>query len=385
MTLVGVGSARYPEGMLTALRRLVLPVLLGLGLLAVLTVGAAVLVLYREAAAAHPLLGVAVVAVALLGVGLLVVWPVATVLAMPRALRAPDPGDSRAWSRYVRRYAARLARNPLLAAEWDEHGTLVAALRQRDGSVEVLVERVEAAVARLDGIARARIQEHAARVFAMTAVSQSGRLDTIVVIGAQLRLVRDVARVYVQRPSSAELLRLYANVGASAFVAGEIEDSEILAVLGAPVSAALTSLVPLQGTDPLISMLVSSLMDGSANGFLTLRVGAIARRYCGLRPDSHRRAVATSASLEAAGLLGGAVTDGARRVARATRRLVVQSAVEGTGKAARSVAGAGSAAAGRVAGLVDRTAREIGRRAQRPPRRVLEEALRFWEGIAGRH
>lgn len=362
------------------LRRLVLPALAGLSLLALVTVAAATLTLYRQAADVHPLLGYAVLAVAGIGIGLLIVWPVATVLAMPRGLRPVDPDDARAWKRYVRRYAARLLRNPRLA-EWEGSARLRTMLAAGGDPAE-LTAQVEAALDRLDEVARARIREQAARVFAMTAVSQSGRLDTIVVLGAQLRLVRDVAAIYLQRPGAGELLRLYGNVGGAAFLAGEIEDSEILAVLGAPVSAAITNLVPIQGTDPLVSLLVGSLMDGSANGFLTLRVGAIARRYCGLRPDPRRRAVAASASLEAAGLLGGAVSEGARRVARATRRLVVQGAVAGTGKAARTVAGAGGAAAGRVVGLVDRAAREIGRRMQRPPQWVLRQALEFWEGIA---
>lgn len=365
--------------MFSALRKLLLPLLTGLALLALLTVGAAVLLLYREAATLHPWAGVAVLAVAALAVALLLVAPVAAVLRLPASLRPVAPHEP-GWERYLRRYARRLRDNPVLEQRWEGRHRLDRALREGVDADRLLPE-IREAVAVLDEEARRRIRERAALVFALTAVSQSGRLDTFVVLAAQLRLVRDLAILYLQRPTLVDLARLYANVGASAFVAGEIQDSEILAVLGAPVGAAVTNLVPLQGTDPLVSLLVTSLMDGSANGFLTLRIGALARRHCQPAPEP-AALLARSASLEAAALLGGAVSDGATRVARAVRKLVVRGAVEGTGRAARGIAGAGAGAVGRVAGVVDRTARDLGRRMGAPPRRILEQALRFWEGVA---
>ena len=68
------------------------------------------------------------------------------------------------------------------------------------------------------------------------------------------------------------------------------------AVLGAPVSAGLTGFIPVSGMDPLVSLLMNSLLDGSANALLTLRIGALARRYCAIRLEDDRRKIARSAS-----------------------------------------------------------------------------------------
>ena len=67
----------------------------------------------------------------------------------------------------------------------------------------------------------------ATTVFLTTAVSQSGRLDALLVLAAQSRMVWRVAHLYYQRPSVRELIHLYANVAATSFVAGELDDLEL--------------------------------------------------------------------------------------------------------------------------------------------------------------
>ncbi len=367
--------------MIRWLRSLLVPAGLGFGLLMLVGLLGASLVAVREAAALHPMLGWAVGLLAGLGFVLLVAWPVAGVLSLPRASTPPVEHSGAAWKRYVRRYARRLRHNATLRDGYEHYSELCAAA-DADSSTEQLEGQIESAIAFLDERARELVAGHAAAVFAATAISQSGRLDAIVVLSAQLRTVREIARLYYQRPRPLELWRLYANVGAAVFLAGEIQDSELLAVLGAPVGAAVTGMLPVQGTDPLVSLLVNSLLDGSANGFLTLRIGAVARRYCGLRPDPRREAVAASASLEAAGMLAATVSTGAARIARATRKLVVRGAVESTTKVAQSVAGASTDALGRVASLLDRTARRIGREARRPPLWVVQESAKFWDAVS---
>jgi hypothetical protein len=215
-------------------------------------------------------------------------------------------------------------------------------------------------------------------------VSQSGRLDTAIVFSAQLRLVKEVAEIYYQRPHPRELLALYANVGASAFVAGEIQDSELVAVLGAPVSAGLSGLIPVGGTDPLVSLLVNSLLDGSANALLTLRIGVLSSRYCGVRIEEGRKGMARSASLAAAKLLSGVVGQGAGRVAAATRKLMFGGAVRSTQRAAEGAASVGTTVLEGVAKLAEKAsaaARGVTHAAARPTSAILKETLRFWESV----
>lgn len=322
------------------LKTILLPVGIGLGLLGLLGVLGSTLFLFREASAVHPALGWTVVALLLTALYFLLLAPTLRILALPKVLRRPAENTGPDWTRYVERYADRLLGNARLA-DWPGLGDVRAARAM--GDLPALELAVAKAVTQLDKIATQAISTHAAAVFVATGASQSGRLDIGIVLSTQVRMIKEVAEIYYQRPRPRELWSLYSNVGGSAFLAGEIQDSELIAVLGAPVSAALSGFVPVSGTAPLISLLVHSLLDGSANALLTLRVGVLARKHCGLRLDEPKNLLARSASLEAAALLGGVVATGANRIATATRRLVVRSTVHAPQTAARGAAQAGTA------------------------------------------
>ena len=368
--------------MIRTIRTLLLPALIGLGIVTLVGLAGSALFLYREAAAVHPLLGGAVAGLFALGIVLLLIVPVVRVARLPRALIRPRETTGPRWERYVDRYAARLVRNRRLASSGYDLARLEAAIRARpDPDRRRIAEEAERAVAHLDRAAREAIVRHAAAVFTATAVSQSGRLDAAVVLSAQFRLIREIAEIYYQRPRPREMLGLYANVGAAAFVAGEIQDSEILAVLGAPVSASLTGLIPIGGADPLVTLLVNSLLDGSANALLTLRIGALARRSCALRLEESRTLLNRSASLEAAGLLGVVVGQGAAKLAAMTRKLVVERAVKASSRAVREVAGAGAGLFGRINDLAAQAGTAFSGSTARGIH-FLQESLRFWERIA---
>ena len=359
-------------------KSLIVAALTGLTILVVIGLAGSGLVLYRQAAAIHPVLGWLVLAGIATGVVLLVVVPLVRVLRLPGTLKRPASEDGRAWEKFVRAYGRRLVQNARLRDGYEGLAELEAA---REASLPELQEQVEKALAYLDERAKEAVARHAAAVFTATAVSQSGRLDAAIVISAQFRMVKEVATIYYQRPHPRELWRLYANVGAAAFLAGEIQDSELLAVLGAPVSAGITGFLPVAGADPLVNLLVQSLLDGSANAFLTLRVGTLARRYCGLHLEESRSLVARSASLEAAVLLGAVVGQGAARVANLTQKALVGGAVKGTTKAARGVAGLGTNLFGKIAGLAGKAGSKAAETAG-VGARFLRESLAFWEKVA---
>jgi|GEM_PF-581487 len=387
--------------MLKTIRSILLPALIGLGLLAILGLIRFVTGLYRDAAAVHPALGIAALVLAAAGLVLLFIVPLVRVAVLPAALKRPRRTRGPAWNRFVAAYGARLERNRRVREEYEGY----AAFRDGGTAREADVQEV---LAWLDRRAGEIVTRHAAAAFAATAISQSGRLDTVIVFSTQFRMVKEIAELYYQRPGFRELARLYANVGAAAFLAGELEDSEMLAVLGAPLSAGVAGLIPVGGTDPLVSLLVNSLLDGSTNAFLTLRVGIIARRYCGLRPEKDRSGLARSASLEAAGLLGSVVGRGAKRVGAATRKAMAKSAVagpkkaaesvvrgtgraaegalRGTGRAAHTAAGFGGSVLERIFGLANKVGGKV---ATLPPkawdagRRGTEVTVEFWDGIAG--
>ena len=142
----------------------------------------------------------------------------------------------------------------------------------------------------------------ATTVFLTTAVSQSGRLDALLVLAAQSRMVWRVAHLYYQRPSVREMWYLYANVAATSFVAGELDDLELHQMIQPVVAGTLGAVGgAIPGFQVLTSIMVNSLLSGSANAFLTLRVGIIAKDYCGslvAEPRTQVRRAATARRLD---------------------------------------------------------------------------------------
>lgn len=167
----------------------------------------------------------------------------------------------------------------------------------------------------LDEDANAIVKQMATTVFLTTAVSQSGRLDALLVLAAQSRMVWRVAHLYYQRPSLREILYLYANVAATSFVAGELDDLELHQMIQPVVAGTLGAAGgAIPGFQVMTSIMVNSLLSGSANAFLTLRVGIIAKEYCGSLVAEPRIEVRRAATALAARLLSGIVKDSGKRV-----------------------------------------------------------------------
>jgi len=67
-------------------------------------------------------------------------------------------------------------------------------------------------------------------------------------------------------------------------------------------------------------LLASSVLTGSANAFLTLRVGMITKEYCRCTVKVEKRGLRRAATLQAAKLLGSIVRDGTSRMGRAAMK-----------------------------------------------------------------
>ena len=108
---------------------------------------------------------------------------------------------------------------------------------------------------------------------------------------------------------------LYANVAATSFVAGELDDLELHQMIQPVVAGTLGAVggvIP--GFQVMTTIMVNSLLSGSANAFLTLRVGMIAKDYCGSLVAEPRSQVRRAATAEAARLLSGIVKESGTRV-----------------------------------------------------------------------
>ena len=247
---------------------------------------------------AHPLLGDVVFwgLLALYAFCLLV--PTFLILRLPPPLVPPEDENSADFERHMERLTKRLRRNPLLRG---------ATITDR--------AQVETALAVLDRRADEMTRAAGAQVFLTTAISQNGSLDGVIVLAAQSKLVYEIARVYYQRPTLRDMLYLYGNVASTAFVAGELEDidlSEQVQPILSSVAGSAAGAIP--GFQAASTLFVSSVMTGAANALLTMRVGIITKQYSRALAAPQRRIVRRTALVQATGMLGGVVMDGAKRV-----------------------------------------------------------------------
>jgi hypothetical protein len=258
---------------------------------------AQVVILARQV---HPVLGTVTLWGLIVTYSGLVGVPVVMVLRMPRALLPPASESGPEFEAHLAALARRLQSHPRVSS------SLAARPTRRD---------VEEALVPLDLEANAVIKQMASTVFLTTAVSQSGRLDALLVLLAQSRMIWRVAHLYYQRPSLREMAHLYTNVAATAFVAGELDDVELHQMIQPVVAASLGTVGgAIPGFQVFTTIAVNSLLSGSANAFLTLRVGMIAKAYCGALVAQPRTRLRRSATAEAARLLSGIVKESGARV-----------------------------------------------------------------------
>lgn len=266
----------------------------------------------RLAAEISPQAGTAVMATLLLVYAFLLLVPLVLYLRLPPPLVPPKSDRGREFEAHLAALRRRLGGHPLL----------------RERPLETRQD-IEAGLALLDRAAEEMIRGAAGGVFLATAVSQSGRLDALLVLGAQTRLVWRLARHYYQRPSPRDLLRLYANVAVTAFLAAEIEDIDVAseiqpilaATLGSSAVGGVAQNVPFLGAAS--GLVVNSTFVGATNAFLTLRVGVITQRYCGALVVEERRRLRRAAVLRAGALLGSIVSNGVRTLVGATSKASV--------------------------------------------------------------
>lgn len=248
-----------------------------------------------------PRLGRALLIVLLVAWGALLITPVALWLRLRRPLDVPEQTTGPEYEAYLDRLRRRLRDNPHLTGH---------PLESR--------EQLENAIGELDRRVDALVKARAGRVFLATAVSQSGRLDAFMVLGIQTHMVWEIVHVYAQRPSLRELLHLYANVTGTAFVAGALDEIDPAEQIAPILSAALpTMAAELPGLRAAGSVFANSVVTGSANAFLTLRVGMVARRYAAPLVKQPRGAIRRAAIADATRLLGEVVAGGTARLSKA--------------------------------------------------------------------
>jgi len=257
----------------------------------------------------HPLVGSLVFWTLILAAAFLALYCVIAYAKLPAALIPPEEEFGPKHDAYLEALRLRLAVNP----------------RTRGQPLDTQ-EEIESAIAILAAESDSVVRRTASTVFLSTALMQNGRLDALILLFTQIQMVGRVARIYVQRPSPRELVRLYLNVAGTAFISSGLESLD----LGEMVAPLATSVVPalkggIPGLSGISALLVKCVSNGAANAFLTLRVGEVARRYCELTSRTSPELIRKSATAAAVQHLG--------RIVRENGALVVRKIWESTGRA----------------------------------------------------
>ncbi len=261
----------------------------------------------------HPIAGATVFWTIILAAAGAVFYFAIVYARLPSALIPPAERSGPQHEAYLDALRLRLATNPRT------RGMPVATEQELDSALMIL-----------SGEADSVVRRTASTVFLSTALMQNGRLDALILLFTQIQMVSRVARVYLQRPSPRELMRLYVNVAGTAFIASGLESLDI----GAMLAPLVTSVVPavkgdiahrIPGLGGISTLAVKCISNGAANAFLTLRVGEVARGYCELTSSSSPELIRKSATAAAVQHLG--------RIVRENGALVVRKIWESTGRA----------------------------------------------------
>lgn len=296
--------------MIKNLKKFVLPIVLLMSFVFLLFLINQVSGIYLMASELNPVFG-KVVLVTLSVISLvLIASPFVILFKMPKPMKRPE--NEQELIPYKKQLFKRLQKSKFLL--------------ERE-AVPYQVEDLPKAITLLDEEADRLIKSTSKTIFLATAISQNGKLDALTVFLSQMRLVWKVAHVYYQRPSSKELVYLYGNVGATAFLAGQIEDVDLAEHLEPIVTSIAKNAsgrsVPVIG--PTATIVLDSLMEGTTNAFLSLRVGILSKKYCNQLTVSTKREIRSSTLKEASKML--------RKIAVESSGTIISTIISATKKA----------------------------------------------------
>ncbi len=291
--------------------------------------------IYNLAVALNPVFGqVVLIALVALCLGLIIL-PAIYILKLPGQLKPPAGEDTEEYNRYLAQLRKRLQKNSALIEN-----------SEKLNSIEDDREAVKTALSDLNRQTNQVIEDISSYVFVSTAISQNGIFDAVIVLIAQIRMVWQVAHLYNQRPTLKSIVKLYINVAATVFIVREIDDFELLEdqmepIIASVLGSSLGGFVPVVNTASVV--MINSIVRGSANTFLTLRVGVIAKKYSKpLHQEEEKAKVRKAASGEACLMLG--------RVLSKSAKVVTKSVYNASKRATKK---AGQAGKDRVLNIAD--------------------------------
>ncbi|MEL6558384.1 MAG: DUF697 domain-containing protein [Bacteroidota bacterium] len=255
--------------------------------------------IYGLASGVSPLFGQVVLWALILLTAVVVSLPVIIYFRLPKALDQEEAKSD--LPAYQEKLVRRLKKNKLLI---------------KNELVPESPSDLAKAIDFLNQEADKEIKSIAGTIFLTTAISQNGKLDALTVLATQSKMVWRLAHIYYQRPTLKDMGRLYSNVAMATFLASEIEDLDISEqfqpVIQAMMRNTASKSIPIVGSTA--NIIMDSLLEGTTNAFLSLRVGIIAKKYCGSIEAFDKRKAKRRAYVEASEMLGKIVIQSSGKV-----------------------------------------------------------------------
>lgn len=247
--------------------------------------------LYTHLSRIHSVLAIAVIVPVGLFFLLILYAPIHGFIRHPKMLAVPTETEGEYYDTYISKQYDRLCKNKALQK---------ADYRFEGNSEE---ERVRHAFKALKRLSDEEIRTNANAVFLTTAISQNGALDGLAVFITLVKMIYNVTAIYENHPPLKRLLYLYVQIASVALIAKSIEDMDLIEeqlepVLTSIFGGSIVSLIP--GGIGIANLIITSMVEGSVNALLTLRVGTITQRYLCAMTAIDKKSLRRGASLEAA-------------------------------------------------------------------------------------
>ncbi|MBR5723952.1 MAG: DUF697 domain-containing protein [Bacteroidales bacterium] len=248
-------------------------------LVVVILLAGNVIVIGDKLAAASPVLSWVFYALLLAALVSLVVLPTCRILfakPFPKLSVDPSAGDSPELRAELKGFARSLADNLGDLPADEAAARRKELLAQVDGFYDLPELRgiIQGELDRRFDKAQAHINQWAKTVFLVTTVSQTGRVDAITSLVINCRMIADVIRCSGYRPTWGQLGRSYARILATALFSYYLSDTLDKVELD-PEMLHLKALSNM----PLVGTVTKSLVDGTANTLLSLRIGHVTLAY----------------------------------------------------------------------------------------------------------
>ena len=233
--------------------------------------------LYTFAYSFHPYAGYTTLGVLILVLFIFVIRPIVQALATPSfTLDVVDIESARRVSTINYRALKKVAHN-LIGADYVSNESKIkieGAIGNRKELNRVLREVYDKEITvRINKI----IHETSTKILLTTALSQNSRFDTFTVITLNIRMIMRIVITCGYHPTYPRLARLIIKVFRNALIAYTLQTIGLDKLISQGVQALAKGIIPFVGD--LVGKVAGSVIDGSANALLTLRVGILTRKY----------------------------------------------------------------------------------------------------------